>query len=296
MKSHLLQELLHGYHQSQYIQTDPIQFAHRFRGSTTQEIVAFLSACFSYGSASQIIKTLDGLFNCMQPDPVQFLLDRKSYPEFVSDPVLKDFYYRFHTHEHLAVLLSVLHDLLQQYGGLGAWAKALGEFSEDENITTFLEVFSNSLKEKSFQKLKQYGREDLGRGMKFFFNSPSDGSSCKRMNMFLRWMVRKDEIDFGLWNWLSPHMLIIPVDTHVARISYYLGLRGGNEDQAPQWKMANEITGNLRKINALDPVVYDFSITRLGIMKLCKKNYEKSICSSCPLLKGCRFASHSRAK
>nr|MBP9121411.1 TIGR02757 family protein [Ignavibacterium sp.] len=91
------------------------------------------------------------------------------------------------------------------------------------------------------------------------------GSACKRMNLFLRWMVRKDELDFGLWKEISTSKLVIPVDTHIARISRSLNL---TKRKNADWKMAEEITLNLKRFDAEDPIKYDFAICHIGIRKL----------------------------
>jgi uncharacterized protein (TIGR02757 family) len=102
-------------------------------------------------------------------------------------------------------------------------------------------------------------------GIKFMFPLPEKGSSCKRMNLFLRWMVRKDELDFGLWKGITTDKLIIPVDTHVARICTELGLTSRKN---VSWKMAEEITDNLKEFDPVDPVKYDFAICHIGMRKI----------------------------
>jgi uncharacterized protein (TIGR02757 family) len=97
------------------------------------------------------------------------------------------------------------------------------------------------------------------------FPLPSAGSACKRMNLFLRWMVRKDELDFGIWNEISPAKLVIPVDTHIARICKELKL---TRLKNVSWKMAEEITDSLRKFDPVDPVKYDFAICHIGMRKM----------------------------
>ena len=97
------------------------------------------------------------------------------------------------------------------------------------------------------------------------FPLPELGSACKRMNLFLRWMIRKDELDFGLWNKIAPHKLVIPVDTHVARICRELGL---TSKKNVNWGMAEEITANLMKYDPADPVKYDFAICHIGMRKM----------------------------
>jgi len=105
----------------------------------------------------------------------------------------------------------------------------------------------------------------LSRGLKFMFPLPEKRSACKRMNLFLRWMVRKDDLDFGLWNEISTSKLIIPVDTHVARICKQLKL---TKRKNVSWQMAEEITDNLKKFDINDPVKYDFAICHIGMRKL----------------------------
>jgi uncharacterized protein (TIGR02757 family) len=101
--------------------------------------------------------------------------------------------------------------------------------------------------------------------LKFMFPLPEKGSACKRMNLFLRWMVRKDELDFGLWSEIPTSKLIIPVDTHIARICTQLRLTKRNN---VSWQMAEEITENLKKFDPNDPIKYDFAICHIGMRKL----------------------------
>jgi uncharacterized protein (TIGR02757 family) len=104
------------------------------------------------------------------------------------------------------------------------------------------------------------------RGVTYFFPRPSAGSACKRLNLFLRWMVRRDEIDLGVWTGLSPARLIVPLDTHVIRLGRCLRL---TRYTSPGWKMASEITASLRNVDAQDPVRYDFALCHVGMMNAC---------------------------
>jgi len=113
---------------------------------------------------------------------------------------------------------------------------------------------------KAHQEFKK-----LSRGIVFMFPLPEKGSACKRMNLFLRWMVRKDELDFGLWSQIPTSKLIIPVDTHIARICKQLRLTNRKN---VSWKMAEEITNSLKKFDPDDPVKYDFAICHIGMRKL----------------------------
>ena len=124
----------------------------------------------------------------------------------------------------------------------------------------------------------------------FLIPSPKGGSACKRMCLFLRWMIRKDEVDFGIWR-ISPSLLVMPVDRHVARISYYLGFldRIPRTPPGPTWNDALRITRHLKRLDPHDPTRYDFAISRLGILKECDNGADKSVCKQCNLYEICRF-------
>ena len=117
--------------------------------------------------------------------------------------------------------------------------------------------------------------------MRFLLPSPEEGSGCKRLNLYLRWMVRRgDGLDLGLWTSVHPRQLLMPVDTHVARIAAYIGL---TRRMSPGWRMTEEITASLRRLDPGDPVRYDFALCRLGILDACPRRRNPVICADCPL-------------
>jgi uncharacterized protein (TIGR02757 family) len=120
--------------------------------------------------------------------------------------------------------------------------------------------------------------------VRFFFPRPSTGSGCKRQNLFLRWMVRRDQIDPGGWRRVTPAQLIVPLDTHVVRVGRCLRL---TTYQSPGWRMASDITRTLRQLDPIDPVKYDFSICHLGMMNACGFNRAQRD-AVCPLRGWCR--------
>src|SRR5690606_311097 len=128
---------------------------------------------------------------------------------------------------------------------------------DDKNLKNAINKFSKFFLEKTGSKISH--------GIKFMFPLPEKGSACKRMNLFLRWMIRKDELDFGIWNKIPPSKLVIPVDTHVARICKQLKLTSRKN---VNWKMAEEITENLKKFDSHDPVKYDFAICHIGMRRM----------------------------
>ena len=158
--------------------------------------------------------------------------------------------------------LWILRRLLEDHGSLeGAFAKCMSD--KDRSLAGALDRFSMAALGYGHERF--YSKRDLEtrRGVRYFFPRASDGSACKRLNLFMRWMVRADDgVDCGIWNQVIPEQLVIPLDTHIARISRYIGL---TEIQSPGWKMAMDITNSLKRLDASDPVRYDFALCHLGI-------------------------------
>jgi uncharacterized protein (TIGR02757 family) len=143
-----------------------------------------------------------------------------------------------------------------------------------------------------------YGRTPKRPGVCFFFPRPSTGSACKRMNLFLRWMVRRDALDLGAWTGLSPAKLVVPLDTHVIRVGRCLRL---TRRISPGWPMARDITASLRQLDPNDPVKYDFAMCHLGMMNGCAFNREgvgpaAVLNDQCPLRGLCRPRARKRPR
>lgn len=281
----IFDDLLSSYNTAKYIDSDPIKIAHRFQKKEDIEIASFIAALFAYGQVRTILKSVENILKPMGESPYLFI---RRYEKPL--PLWTGFYHRFHNESHIIVLIRSLNVILEKH-------KTLGGFFRSEFIKTgSLEACLNAIAEEFWKHFKiqmqmcGFKPEKIWQGMRFLVNSPNDGSACKRMLMFLRWMVRRDGIDFGLWSdWCPASALIIPVDTHIARISYFLRLRKGILKKAGNWKMALEITENLAKMNPQDPVAYDFAMTRLGILDLCKKKYVSTVCRQCPVMSVCRY-------
>ena len=129
-----------------------------------------------------------------------------------------------------------------------------------------------------------YGRRPRRAGVSYFFPRPSAGSGCKRLNLFLRWMVRHDALDLGVWTRVSPAHLVVPLDTHVIRVGRCLRL---TRYTSPGWPMALDITSSLRRLDPVDPVKYDFALCHLGMMNACGFNRPQRD-AHCPLGGMCR--------
>jgi uncharacterized protein (TIGR02757 family) len=249
----LKQKLEHHYRafNKRNISPDPLQFLHKFSSPEDIETAGLLSSVFAYGNVLQIIRTLDKIFSITDMKPYEFVTNynRKSSEK------LYEIKHRFYTSSDIHIFFSVYNKILKRHNSLENLFMRNYDPSE-KNIMNPLNAFSGSFISEA---------DELTSGVKFMFPMPEKGSSCKRMNLFLRWMVRKDELDFGLWKGVGTDKLVIPVDTHIARISKELGL---TKRKNVSWKMAEEITDNLKKFDPHDPVKYDFAICHIGMMGL----------------------------
>jgi len=199
------------------------------------------------------------------------------------DPVV----HRWIRGRDLVALLLVLQRMLREAGSIERFFVA-GDDLAAPDIGPALDAFSASALGTDLRAA--YGRVPKRPGVCYFFPRPSAGSACKRLNLFLRWMVRRDEIDFGTWTLVSPSRLIIPLDTHVIRLGRCLRL---TRYRTPNWKMAAEITASLRAVDALDPVRYDFSLCHVGMMNACGYGRAQGN-RQCPLRGSCRPARSAR--
>jgi uncharacterized protein (TIGR02757 family) len=252
LKAHLDQWVAQ-YKTPAFIPNDPIQFPHRFRETPqTCEWIGLLAALFSYGRRDKILETVDWMLTQMGPDPEAFL---GSFRKKTDTGRFAGFVYRFNREGDILALLERFQRIYQEYGSIEAFfiesAKTAGS---DTSLQARLGAFMEAL-------------IDLGDppspGLKFLLAHPARGGACKRLHMYLRWMVRQDEdpasrVDFGLWErGLSPGQLLMPLDTHVAQMARQLGLTNRN---ANDWQTAEEITAVFRRFCPSDPVRYDFAL------------------------------------
>ena len=238
------------------LEPDPLQFPHKFTDEKDIEAMAFIASVFAYGNVKQINHTLNKVVNLMNNKPYEFIIN---YNSKTSSKSLKGLKHRFYTENDISRLFQIMNLAYNEFASLKNLFLS-GFNVQDGNTKDGISSFSYLL---IHLYRKSFGKES--RGVKFMFPLPEKGSACKRMNLFLRWMVRKDELDFGLWNEIPVSKLIIPVDTHVASICAELKL---TTRKNVSWKMAEEITENLKKFDPDDPVKYDFAICHIGMRKL----------------------------
>lgn len=181
---------------------------------------------------------------------------------------LRPLYYRWHRGEDFVALARLLGRIRRAHGSLGAlFARGPAGASLDAAVRSL-----------------EAALDAPSRGVRSWMTRPSDGSACKRWLMLMRWMVRSEAPDLGLWRHLSPADLVIPVDTHVHRISRLLGLC---DRPLADWRAAEQITAALRVYDPADPVGFDFALAHLGISDGCRGRWEEEVCPRCPLRPVC---------
>ncbi len=241
-----LERLYRRYNKRKYVLPDPLQCIYRYPDRLDREIAALIASSLAYGRVAQIIKSVEIVLDAMGPSPRSFLLRT---PNSSLNRAFTGFRHRFTTGRELIDFLSGIARSVREHGSLNdVFLKALAP--SDKNVFAALPGFVRSLK----------GTEDLlGCSL---LPCPGKGSACKRLNLFLRWMVRKDAVDPGGWEGVPADKLIVPLDTHMANIARALGL---TKRSAADARMALEITEAFRAIAPNDPVKYDFTLTRFGI-------------------------------
>jgi uncharacterized protein (TIGR02757 family) len=237
------------------ISPDPLEFLHRYDNYYDIEASGIISSVFAYGNVTQINNTLEKIHKIMKHKPYEFIM---KFDYSAKKHLFNGLKHRFYTSDDIARFFCGLNKVYKNYGSL-KYFFLLYYFEKEKNLKTSISCFSNNMLEICSEK------KTNSRGVKFLFPDPEKGSACKRMNLFLRWMVRKDELDFGLWSEIPSSKLVIPVDTHIAKICTELKL---TRAASVSWKMAEEITFNLSKFDSFDPVKYDFAICHIGMRKM----------------------------
>jgi uncharacterized protein (TIGR02757 family) len=243
-----LEALYHRYNQREFVHPDPLQFLYHYEGLCDREVAAFVASSLAYGRVAQILKSVSFVLERMRPSPSIFLTHASA--EAIGK-TFAGFKHRFTTGEKLCAMLVAIKGILERHGSLGAcFSAGLGD--DDQTILPALCAFTRELTGKASGRLDH------------LVPSPVGGSACKRLNLFLRWMVRQDGVDPGGWDNVPQSKLIVPVDIHMHRICLLLGLT--TRKQA-NMATALEITESFRAFAPDDPVRYDFSLTRLGIRR-----------------------------
>jgi uncharacterized protein (TIGR02757 family) len=258
----ILDKLYLKYNRKKYVYPDPLSFLYHYSDPGDREIAGFLASSLAFGNVKQIIGSVDRLLNSMGKSPRRFVLTA-THRELKK--ALSEFKHRWITGEEVGGLLLAIRKVLKSYGTLECCFQSKIK-EEDKDIIPVLTRFVNEL--------------NWNCARKGFLPCPSRGSACKRLNLFLRWMVRCDEVDPGGWQCVPPSMLIVPLDTHMYRLSRKMGF---TQRSQKDMKTARDITQSFLQLSPEDPVKYDFALTRLGIisnreMEQFEKSLEKMNC------------------
>jgi len=270
----VLKRLYGKYNHRDFIKPDPLQFIYQYSNRQDMEVAGFLAAELAYGRVQHIQKSLTNLFGRMGESPFQFV---RGFDE-QKRAKLKDFRHRFTAGDDISDLLELLRDILGKFGSIEKFF-VQGYNPGDKNIIPALSKFCDSL-------LDMYAKTHNGhitRGLSFLLPRPTAGSACKRLNLFLRWMVRNDDVDAGLWKSIDKARLIVPVDVHMARLCRILGLYSR---KTVSLLTAIKITESFAEIEPADPVKYDFALSRIGILENCT-GHHRSGCQFCELFAIC---------
>ena len=257
---------------------DPVHLVRPFTDPADREVAGFCAAALAFGRVASVLNSIQTLFRILGPHPAQFV---RRFDPGAPHPELRAMVHRWTRGVDLAALLWILRQVLEEAGTIERFfTRGLGD--RDVDVGAALDSFST--RALAMDLRRAYGRVPERAGVCYFFPRPSAGSACKRLNLYLRWMVRHDEVDLGVWRSVAPGRLIVPLDTHVIRLSRCLRL---TRYTSPGWKMAADITASLRQLDAADPVRFDFSLCHVGMMNACGFGRRQGD-SQCPLQGHCR--------
>ncbi len=261
-----------GYDFSGRVSHDPIRFPLRYKNPRDIEVSAFIASSFAYGRVELFSQVVENILSPMGKNPYDFL---QGFSVKKNRRLFEGIRYRFNENDDIVCLLFLLKRIVKKYSSLeNAFRFFYNPDDPDigRGLAGLVEAFLRT------DTSQVYGKDTRPPGLVQFLPSPVNGSACKRANLFLRWMVRDRDIDFGIWKEIPKNRLVIPLDTHIARISRCLGFTGR---KTQDWKMAVEVTQALKNFDPEDPLKYDFALCHQGISGLCGRG-EKN-CKSCLL-------------
>jgi uncharacterized protein (TIGR02757 family) len=275
-----LDAVVEGMDLSLAVQSDPVRCLHRYERPLDVEIAGLFAALMAFGRVDLFLPVLEVLLDRMdEKGGPRRWCESLSIPEELA--ALGPLQYRWIHGAHLVLVGAVVREALKHFGSLGGlFASFFHE--EDVDVQSALSGVVDWMRNQGRVLAGECGLPEgvLPRAVKHLLADPSGGSACKRWNLYLRWMVRKDGPDTGIWTALEPSALILPLDTHTHRISRFLGLTTRTDGS---WRTAVEITGALRMLDPEDPVRFDFAMAHLGISGACKGHRDPEVCPGCPL-------------
>ena len=272
-----LDSLYHGFNAAASM-TDPIELVRPYKSGPDREVAGFIAAGLAFGNVVAVMASVRAVLGRMGRSPAAFV---RQFDPRRHAALFDGFVHRWTRDRDIVALLHVLRQMLDTSGSIEGFF-ADGDDRSAPDVSAALESFSR--RALALDLAAVYGSSRPRPGVAYFFTRPSSGGACKRLNLYLRWMVRRDEVDLGVWTRVTPDRLVVPLDTHIIRLGQCLQL---TRYRSSGWRMATDITAALRALDPSDPVRFDFSICHVGMMGNC--GFEmKQADSQCPLRGVCR--------
>lgn len=250
---------------------DPLSLVRRYDSPGDQEVAGLVASSLAYGNVRAVLRSVENVLDRLGPSPHATLLET-SYDELAA--TLDGFVHRWTRGPHLTEVLWGAARIIRDRGSLGASFE--DHFERTGALRPAIGAFVHELR----------GPDEVSRGARYVLPDGVGAGACKRLHMFLRWMIRPaDGVDLGLWR-VPPSVLVMPLDTHTGRICRYIGL---SRRKTVDWRMAEEVTWNLKALDPDDPVKYDFALAHLGMSGECQHRRVEAICSGCSLDPVCRL-------
>jgi uncharacterized protein (TIGR02757 family) len=251
---------LYRHYDHRFVTPDPLEFVRAQADPRDREIVGLLASSLAFGTVSQIKKSIGVVLDALGPQPADAVA---RLDPGVLGAKLVAFRHRWSDGRDVACLLFLARQMIESRGSIeGFFAEGVDPGAAD--ISGALQSFAERALALDHGGLYRGRRLPADAGVRYFFPSPADGSACKRLNLFLRWMVRRDAVDLGVWSVIEPRSLVIPLDAHIFTISRRVRL---TRYKSAGWAMAADITKRLRRLDPEDPVKYDFALHRMGLFK-----------------------------
>jgi uncharacterized protein (TIGR02757 family) len=243
-----------------FVDPDPLQLVRAQETDADREVVGVLAASLAFGNVKTIKASIASVLAALGPRPAETVraLDPHAFARR-----LAGFRHRWSDGRDVACLLFFVRQMLETAGSVEGFFAA-GHEPGAPDVGAALGSFSARALALDHGGLYRSRRLPDAAGVRFFLPSPGGGSACKRLNLFLRWMVRRDSVDLGIWTRVRPSALVIPLDAHIYAISRRVRL---TRYRSPGWRMAADITRRLRRFDPEDPVKYDFAFHRMGLFK-----------------------------
>jgi len=253
---------LYRHYDHRFVDPDPLEYVRRQTSAEDREVVGLIASSLAYGNVRQIKASIGRVLEALgEGGSAAVAIDRVE-PRVMARRLAK-FKHRFNDGRDVACLLFFIRQMRAQHGSVEGFFRA-GHDEREKDVGNALISFTARTLALDHGGL--YGRGVLppAAGVRFFFPSPASGSACKRLNLYLRWMVRREGVDLGVWRGVDPAGLVIPLDAHVLAIARRVRL---TRYRSPGWAMAMDITRRLRTLDPADPVKYDFAFHRMGLWK-----------------------------